>query len=153
MSRRSKNPLNVDQVPSIWLGSVGTDERGHAIFIDEPHGWRCGFMNLHSAWLKGKRCVADITGMWAPPPENDTGKYIKFICDRMLVTPYEDLHLFAMNDGTGKCEIDDWNNLMDLVYYMAWYENDEKYVKEMKQHHLLTGLAMFARKRLDGLPD
>jgi len=38
-----------------------------------------------------KSNIEDIIGRWAPPSENDTDAYIKFVCDRMNFNPMDKL--------------------------------------------------------------
>jgi len=54
-----------------------------------------------------------IINRWAPPNENDTQNYIKFVCDK---TGFERTKQFIQSD----------TNLISLVYAMSWIENGIK---------------------------
>lgn len=89
---RNNNPGNIvfrDDVE--WLGQTGRD--GNFVVFDTPeHGIRAlarilrTYREINYLWS-----VSGIITRWAPPSENDTNAYIKFVADYADVEPYEKL--------------------------------------------------------------
>ena len=93
---RNKNPMNLDYVASIkWVGLIGIEPPSPGItprfclFDSMMHGIRAGVIDLHTIVARGNasKTVAGIISAWAPPSENDTAAYIKFVCAHMNALP------------------------------------------------------------------
>lgn len=82
---RNNNPLNL--TGNSWQGQTGTD--GRFAQFDTPEAGRAAAeANLIAYNRKhGLNTVEGIVGRWAPPSENDTGAYAKFVADKMGVDP------------------------------------------------------------------
>jgi len=90
---RNKNPLNVKQVPDGgWKGSVGADDRGHAVFEDPAYGIRAAMRCFQRKFINGKRTIRAIVFDWAPVDDtqgsvlnklmNDPEGYSDFVAAR-----------------------------------------------------------------------
>lgn len=93
---------------SKWVGSIGST-RG---FVDFEHAEYC----VRAAWIiiamtyrrKGILSIAEIIDTYAPPSENDTDKYITFVCSHMSCFPFDicnSIHDYVM-----------------LLHYISWFE-------------------------------
>lgn len=90
---RNNNPLNIEKgQPWQGLRPEQTDKR-FCQFINLEYGFRAAFKILQTYF--GKRppvsTVRAIITRWAPPSENDTEKYINFVCQRAQLAPDEQL--------------------------------------------------------------
>ena len=105
------NPLNVRYNPlNHWRGQNGST-RGFCNFVHEYYGVRAAMYLLFRSYKK-KNIVtyAEMIRRYAPDTENDTNKYVNFICDKLSVFPWDvPQHL---------------NQWIDLFYYMSVYEGN-----------------------------
>lgn len=93
---RNNNPGNIDRGRDRWQG-MSADQSGDPRFIvfDGPEwGVRAIVRVLRSYRDKHKlRTVEGIISRWAPPHENPTDVYIKFVCDRLDVAPDDEIDI------------------------------------------------------------
>lgn len=78
--RYLNNPLNIrDNRGNKWLGQVGA-ENGFCLFSNIDYGIRAALIILCRSY-RAKRVVTlrDIVSRWAPPEENDTEAYVRFL--------------------------------------------------------------------------
>lgn len=84
------------------------------------YGFRAGFVILRTYIRKYRLdTIEKIINRWAPPSENDTGAYVRFVCAKTGKRP-TDLVYFD-------------ESLVSVVWAMAWMENGqpiEKYYAE-----------------------
>lgn len=79
------NVLNIRNSNSRWLGSSQGD-KGFVDFVSIGYCIRAGFLLIARSYRKkGFVTVTDIITRFAPPIENDTSKYISFVCDKANV--------------------------------------------------------------------
>jgi hypothetical protein len=96
---RNNNPGNLD-LGIEWdgLAPVQTDPR-FCVFITPEYGIRALIIVLLNYQTKyGLRTIRSMITRWAPPNENDTEAYIKFVAGRVGVSPdtvidLHDVHL------------------------------------------------------------
>lgn len=102
------NPLNIRYNPcNKWLGQCGCT-RGFCNFRSIEFGLRAVVKILVSYRNRGLRTYSDIITAWAPPSENKTSNYIKYVCDKCKVFPWDipnDIESFST-----------------LIYYMWCFE-------------------------------
>lgn len=83
---RNNNPLNIRYNPhNSWLGKVYEDEKKDKEFEEftlMKYGYRAAAFLIHRYVIGGKDTVEAIINKWAPPSENQTGKYILHVCQR-----------------------------------------------------------------------
>lgn len=79
------NVLNIRNSKSRWLGSRN-GSKGFVDFVSTGYCIRAGFLLIARSYRKkGLVTVSDIITRYAPPCENDTSKYIRFVCDKANV--------------------------------------------------------------------
>lgn len=91
---RNKNPLNIRKAENIhWLGAPAQQpDRQFVTFKSMGYGYRAAWKLLGNYKLRllkeGKPyTVRNILNRWAPPTENDTEAYIRFVCRHAKLDP------------------------------------------------------------------
>lgn len=93
--RFENNPGNLRHFPANkWLGEK-TPSFGFCQFTTPFYGVRAILVTLLSYRKKyGLKSVASIIARYAPPTENDTSGYIKYVCSKTHTREDESLHSF-----------------------------------------------------------
>lgn len=113
---RNNNPLNIRHSQDKWYGLCPEQtDPDFCQFNTIFDGIRAAFLNVRSHyrqdWLRHERCtVAKEINRWAPASENDTQKYIDFVCER------------ACLDAKDEIKIVQKNVMCRLLWAMAEYE-------------------------------
>lgn len=82
IGEKCNNPLNIRyEINNHWLGQTG-QLSGFVRFKDQVWGVRAACVLLKNYRKKGVVTVEDIITRWAPPSENDTENYIRFVCSQ-----------------------------------------------------------------------
>ena len=119
------NPLNIRKSNDIFLGELKSTGE-FKVFINRTYGVRAAFKIISNySIIHGiDFTVSNIIKRWAPPTENDTSSYIKFVChNRKILTPdtqistmeqfmllVQRMSVFESNIHlTNKCLFDAWN--------------------------------------------
>lgn len=84
-AERNRNPLNVKGVN--WVGQVGSDEQGHAIFAAPEYGIRAAAKVLRSYYQR--HGINTLRGIVMRFAEGNQREYIVFLCKRMGLGPDE----------------------------------------------------------------
>ena len=122
----NRNPLNLKDDPrDPWLGSLGSDTQGHAIFDREEYALRAAVRSLAQKWANGPICLLTLIGGsdkvngWAEAQHgNKPEKYAKFLAKEMHVGgSLDELEIFD-EDGN----ITDHDLLVELIEAMAQME-------------------------------
>lgn len=80
---KRNNPLNIRySCNNKWIGQVGEDN-GFCVFESLAYGFRAAFILLRNYKKQGFDSVEKIITKFAPPCENPTYQYIKFVADRL----------------------------------------------------------------------
>ena len=82
---RNNNPGNIRYNPNFPLGAIGKDKNGFSIFNNKEAGLSAMDTNLTSGKYKDLSLAGAIS-RWAPPSENNTGKYIEDSAKKMGMT-------------------------------------------------------------------
>lgn len=93
---RNKNPGNLRYEPSIqWLGldNPPSDADGYCRFVSSGMGIRALCKDMLSKWRRGLQSVRAIIEIYAPPTENNTAAYINDVCQRLAVSPEDEIDL------------------------------------------------------------
>ena len=107
------NPLNIRKSNTKFIGEIESTN-AFKDFENMMFGYRAAFKNINTYITKYKvDTLEGIINRWAPPIENDTESYIKFVCSK---TGFDRDKTFIKSD------ID----LIPLVAAMSWMENGEK---------------------------
>jgi hypothetical protein len=86
---RNNNPGNLRPLGSrqVWVGQTGNN-KGFVVFKDISYGIRAMAKNAITQILKnGNNTVEKYITAYAPPKENDTAKYIKYVCSALNLRP------------------------------------------------------------------
>jgi hypothetical protein len=73
---RNNNPLNIRHNADVFQGETKGNDTSFKTFSTMPYGYRAAFVTLHTYLTRGWNTIEKIIARWAPPSENDTGKYI-----------------------------------------------------------------------------
>jgi len=89
----NNNPGNIRYSPNNeWRGQTAEDAEGFCIFSEPAYGIRALRLLLASYMhVYDLITVNEIINRYAPPSENDTETYIKFVCSSLEVEPDEDI--------------------------------------------------------------
>ena len=118
------NPLNIRKSKDIFLGELKSTGE-FKVFISCTYGVRAAIKIIHH-YITAHNCtsIRSIVSRWAPPTENDTEKYIKFVCqhcnlksdDKLFfskATFLNIIHAMAIYESninlTNKCLLDAYN--------------------------------------------
>ena len=108
---RNNNPLNI-RIGNVWLGEVSNPtDPDFEQFVHIKYGLRAAFVLLRRYINHYHRnTVPMILGAWAPSTENNTLKYIDYICRQIHIT------------NTSTIKFEDKETMIMLVKAMCKYE-------------------------------
>ena len=96
--RRTNNPLNLKfNAKNDWMGKKES-ENGFETFDDMAYGVRAADDTLRTYDNYNIDTVAKVINRWAPPNENNTDEYIKFVAKELNISPNDKIDL--QNDET-----------------------------------------------------
>ena len=82
----NKNPGNIRQSPTKYLGEVRPSKDKHfKQFQTMAWGYRAMFVLLHTYSKNGFRTIRQMISRYAPPVENHTENYIKYVAEKSRV--------------------------------------------------------------------
>lgn len=91
------NPLNIRYVSgNKWVGQEG-EHRGFCVFRNEAYGFRAAFKLIYNYIRQGYDTIEEIVTRWAPPCENNTEFYIKFVADDCMIDCDQHLHMTSIH--------------------------------------------------------
>lgn len=115
---RNNNPLNIRKNGIKWKGQVNYKD-AFCVFLEPKWGWRAALIIICRSYRKrGLTTVWKIIHSWAPPSENKTDFYAKFVAFRSDVGLDTPLPSIYKNPDL----------YFKLLKSMAMMENGEKYV-------------------------
>lgn len=135
---RRNNPMNLRYSErNNWIGQTGATN-GFCNFQSVEYGFRAAFITLQSYGKNGYNTIRKIVTRWAPPAENPTYTYIKFVAIRMA-------HLGYAEEGIDMRDVRlDMKNpevIMDLMMFMTKFESGiSVQVKEIR--NMLRGFGL-----------
>lgn len=110
------NPFNLRYIPrNQWKGLDTLDPvtKGFCNFIDIDYGIRAAaYLLMVSYRKKGINTIAGIIKRFAPPSENDTEGYIRYVCYRCSL------------DGNDRLELP--SQYASVLYCMSFMEGNEQ---------------------------
>lgn len=79
---RNNNPLNIRKNKTAWQGLAKEQtDKSFFVFIAPEWGYRAALRTLQSyRRAHGLTTIREWISRWAPPVENDTENYIRFVC-------------------------------------------------------------------------
>ena len=108
------NPCNlIWSAKNRWQGQTGNYGR-FVVFSEDKYGFRA-FFRIVWAYVAKHNCrtITAIIARYAPPGENSTNAYIKFVCEKLRIDPYRPV---------SKRDTVDASFMMALALTMAHYE-------------------------------
>lgn len=117
---RNNNPLNIKRSFNGWLGKVTPSQDPiFETFTSMIMGIRAAMINLRSHILVDEKnhhqtTLEDEIKRWAPPAENDSAKYIAFVCAK---TQMEASSIIQFHNKELVC---------NLIWAMSFYENGQE---------------------------
>lgn len=86
----NNNPLNIRYNPfNHWKGQIGFT-RGFCDFSSLEFGIRTAIYLVKISYAKkGCKTYYEIIRRFAPPTENNTDSYVRFVCDKLSVLPFD----------------------------------------------------------------
>lgn len=83
------NPFNLRKSSSRWYGSCGST-KGFVDFLATEYCVRAVAKMIMQTYRKMNiKTIAQVIERYAPPKENNTSKYIDFICAKMQCFPWD----------------------------------------------------------------
>lgn len=110
---RNNNPGNIRITKDKWKGlrAVQADKEFFQ-FITPKWGYRALIRTLQNYRKRhGCETIGDFIRRWAPPSENNTLSYIRFVCEKMGVPP-----VYVPN-------VEDKATMCLFAYAISYYEN------------------------------
>lgn len=89
---RNNNPGNLIKTPTKWQGKTAGSDPRFETFVSLPYGIRALLVDLHSKISNGYNTVRKIISRFAPPNENETGRYIEYVSAKTGFSPDQKLN-------------------------------------------------------------
>lgn len=107
------NPGNIEKTTGInkWRGEYTCDRPRFACFETIGYGYRAMFVLLRNYINMGFNTIETMLNRWAPPHENDTAAYVKFVSQKSGIGANTPIHP------------DDIDSLERIVSAMSHMEN------------------------------
>lgn len=113
----NNNPLNIRYNPqNKWQGQTG-ENKGFCVFKNKAYGFRAGYKILCNYIRNGHNTIERIVHRWAPPSENNTETYIRFVCGELII---------SMDEPLGWESIHDYWTIIMILQAMGIMESGEK---------------------------
>lgn len=108
---KNNNPFNIRaSKANPWMGKDFSYTGAFEKFYFVEYGLRAGMKLLLNYWRRGLVTVRDIIRTYAPPTENDTEKYIDYVCSQ--------LHVFSTT------RLVFCKDFIPLCKAICWYESN-----------------------------
>lgn len=117
---RRNNPMNLRYSENNnWIGQT-EPTNGFCNFTSVEYGFRAAYITLKNYGKRGYNTIRKIVTRWAPPSENPTQTYIKYVALRMTHLGYGELYV-----DTADIRLDMKNPevIIDLMVYMTRFES------------------------------
>lgn len=130
---RNNNPGNIRLSRTTYKGEVTpSSDKAFKQFESMAYGYRAVFVTLrHYHTNLGLKTIRQMISRWAPPSENNTGSYVKYVSDA------------AHYDCDAAVDIKDKNLMVKIVSAMSFVENGLK----ANQTDVMSGWEMYRRDR------
>lgn len=123
MKYTRNNPLNIRySEKNEWLGQTG-ERNGFCVFSEEKYGWRAAFVLLKNYYKKGFRTISQIIHRFAPPSENPSSQYVKFVSDKLQQFGYE---AYGVEFKDAQLDLGNDMVVVDLLVAMSMFESGRK---------------------------
>lgn len=124
LNERNNNPCNLRVGGKKFIGEIG-EEKGFRKFDSMRNGYRAAFKTLITYRKNNFRTIEEIITRWAPPVENNTHEYIRFICRKTGIGPLRKLSVrdyywvirgIALMEGMKKNDHDAISQTFEEIY-------------------------------------
>lgn len=98
---KNRNPGNLRFHPEIkWRGQIGQDSKGFCVFDIDENGIRAIVKDLKTDYFRdGQKTILALLSEYAPPTENHTMAYARFVADALHIGVEEEI---AFNEATAE---------------------------------------------------
>lgn len=130
---RNNNPCNIRLSRTAYKGEIiPSRDKAFKQFESMAYGYRAVFVTLHYYHTKlGLKTIRRMISRWAPPSENNTGSYVRYVSDA------------AHYDCDTTVDIKDKNLMVKIVSAMSFVENGLK----ANPADVMSGYEMYKRDR------
>lgn len=92
---RNNNPLNIRRNSTRWKGLAPVQsDKDFFCFSEMCWGYRAAFITLRTYFSRhGLRTLRQWISRWAPPCENDTAAYVRFVASRSSIAADDELDI------------------------------------------------------------
>lgn len=104
-----------------WEGQT-EPTNGFCNFVSVEYGFRAAFITLRTYGQRGDNTIRKIVTRWAPPSENPTYTYIRFVSLRMANLGYCDSGNWKDMADT-RIDMKNSEVIMDLMMFMTKFES------------------------------
>ena len=113
---RNNNPLNIRRNNTKWKGLAAIQsDKEFFCFVDACWGYRAAFITLRNYFKKhGLKTLRKWIERWAPPVENDTDAYVRFVSSKSGIDAVEEL------------DIENSESMLKIVGAMSHMENGQR---------------------------
>lgn len=94
MNRAQRNHSPGNLMYAKQREATGVDDKGFAVFPDDPAGWRALTAQINLDQKRGLT-IEQFVYKYAPPHENDTDSYEKFLCSGLRGSPEDRLDFYS----------------------------------------------------------
>ena len=110
---RNNNPLNIRRNSTKWQGLAPVQkDKAFFTFVAPEWGYRAALRTLQNYnRVHGLTTIRQWIERWAPPCENPTDNYVKFVCEKVEM-PAE-----------AEPRISNETIMCNIVAAMSWFEN------------------------------
>lgn len=131
---KRNNPLNIRYSPNNnWVGQIGEDN-GFCVFKSPAYGFRAAFILLRNYKKQGLDTVEKIITKFAPPFENPTYHYIKFVANKLENIG---IHCYGINMEFSPLSMDK-ECIVSLLSAMCKFETGISVSREDIKEYLLS---------------
>lgn len=131
---KRNNPLNIRySCNNKWVGQKGEDS-GFCVFESLAYGFRAAFILLCNYKKQGFDTVEKIITKFAPPSENPTYHYIKFVANKLENIG---IHCYGVNMEFSPLSMDN-ECIISLLYAMCRFETGVSVSREEIRGYLLS---------------
>lgn len=95
---RTNNPLNIRFSSSNYWRGQTANIKGFCAFKSMDYGYRAAYLLLCNYIRNGHNTIESIINRWAPPSENNTENYIKFVEEETMIDKHKTLGYESLYD-------------------------------------------------------
>lgn len=123
------NPLNIERTEIEWHGLTPIQKhKRFCEFHTLEYGWRAAVINICITYRqRGWDTIEKIITHWAPQSENNTKKYIQYVCNKTGILPDKQLASYKTNR----------QQYFDVLTAMACYEQGPEWINGIVKDRLV----------------